>query len=198
MTVLLDAAGAPMLAGDPVLWRAGPRIHEALALAEHDLDARRGSLLVRHGKGGRRREVAMDEWAGSSCDRGWTRGRGCRLGRCLHRGRRDPRTAVIPRNHHDRAHTPPADDVGQRRASALKQTRAAGASPTASARPWRSECRSGTGPDSCWSSAAGAPRTWTRALASDRMRARERGAVSSPGPVDALPDRRAASGESRD
>jgi integrase len=45
-----------------VLWRAGLRIHEALALAEHDLDARRGSLLVRHGKGGRRREVGMDEW----------------------------------------------------------------------------------------------------------------------------------------
>ena len=30
-----------------VLWRAGPRICEALALAEADLDARRGSLLVR-------------------------------------------------------------------------------------------------------------------------------------------------------
>jgi len=28
-----------------VLRRAGLRIHEALALAEHDLDARRGSLL---------------------------------------------------------------------------------------------------------------------------------------------------------
>jgi site-specific recombinase XerD len=46
-----------------VLWRAGLRVHEALALAEHDLDARRGSILVRHGKGGRRREVGMDEWA---------------------------------------------------------------------------------------------------------------------------------------
>jgi site-specific recombinase XerD len=46
-----------------VLWRTGLRIHEALALAEHDLDARRGSLLVRRGKGGRRREVGMDEWA---------------------------------------------------------------------------------------------------------------------------------------
>jgi integrase len=46
-----------------VLWRAGLRIHEALALAEADLDHRRGSLLVRHGKGGRRREVGMDEWA---------------------------------------------------------------------------------------------------------------------------------------
>jgi site-specific recombinase XerD len=45
-----------------VLWRGGLRIHEALALAEHDLDSRRGSLLVRHGKGGRRREVGMDDW----------------------------------------------------------------------------------------------------------------------------------------
>jgi site-specific recombinase XerD len=45
-----------------VLWRAGFRIDEALALREPDLDRRRGSLLVRHGKGGRRREVGMDDW----------------------------------------------------------------------------------------------------------------------------------------
>jgi site-specific recombinase XerD len=45
-----------------VLWRGGLRIHEALALAEHDLDPRRGALLVRYGKGGKRREVGMDEW----------------------------------------------------------------------------------------------------------------------------------------
>ena len=45
-----------------VLWRGGLRIHEALALAERDLDPRRGSLLVRNGKGGKRREVGMDEW----------------------------------------------------------------------------------------------------------------------------------------
>jgi integrase len=45
-----------------VLWRAGLRIQEALGLAEHDLDRRRGSVLVRNGKGGRRREVGMDEW----------------------------------------------------------------------------------------------------------------------------------------
>ena len=32
-----------------VLWRAGLRINEALALAETDLDKRRGSILVRHG-----------------------------------------------------------------------------------------------------------------------------------------------------
>jgi len=46
-----------------VLWRAGLRINEALALTEADLDPRRGSLLVRRGKGGRRREVGMDDWA---------------------------------------------------------------------------------------------------------------------------------------
>src|SRR5690349_15083041 len=46
-----------------VLWRAGLRSHEALALSESDLDRRCGSLLVRRGKGGRRREVGMDEWA---------------------------------------------------------------------------------------------------------------------------------------
>jgi site-specific recombinase XerD len=46
-----------------VLWRAGLRIHEALALSEADLDRRRGSVLVRRGEGGRRREVGMDEWA---------------------------------------------------------------------------------------------------------------------------------------
>jgi site-specific recombinase XerD len=45
-----------------VLWRAGLRIDEALALHESDLNRRRGSLLVRHGKGGRRREVGMDDW----------------------------------------------------------------------------------------------------------------------------------------
>jgi site-specific recombinase XerD len=45
-----------------VLWRAGLHVQEALTLAEHDLDHRRGSILVRRGKGGRRREVGMDEW----------------------------------------------------------------------------------------------------------------------------------------
>jgi integrase len=48
-----------------ILWRAGLRIHEALALVEADLDQRRGAVLVRRGKGGRRREVGMDaydEW----------------------------------------------------------------------------------------------------------------------------------------
>jgi hypothetical protein len=65
-----------------VLWRAGLRICEALALAEADLDPRRGSLLVRRGKGGRRREVGMDDWAGSSSNRGSRPGSSCRSGRC--------------------------------------------------------------------------------------------------------------------
>jgi integrase/recombinase XerD len=46
-----------------VLWRAGLRISEALTLTESDLEIARGSALVRRGKGGRRREVGMDEWA---------------------------------------------------------------------------------------------------------------------------------------
>ncbi len=46
-----------------LLWRAGMRIGQALALAETDLDARRGAVLIRHGKGDKRREVGMDRWA---------------------------------------------------------------------------------------------------------------------------------------
>jgi hypothetical protein len=42
-----------------VLWRAGLRIQEALDLTELDLDARRGSVLVRRGNGGQRREVGL-------------------------------------------------------------------------------------------------------------------------------------------
>ena len=45
-----------------VLWRSGLRVQEALDLTELDLDRCRGSLLVRRGKGGRRREVGMDDW----------------------------------------------------------------------------------------------------------------------------------------
>ena len=46
-----------------VLWRAGLRIGEALALSETDLEPGRGCVVVRSGKGGKRREVGMDEWA---------------------------------------------------------------------------------------------------------------------------------------
>src|SRR5215217_1370707 len=49
-----------------VLWRAGLRIHEALALGEADLDPRRGSLLVRRGKGGAAGKSAWTTGPGSS------------------------------------------------------------------------------------------------------------------------------------
>jgi site-specific recombinase XerD len=51
-----------------LLWRAGLRIGEALALAETDLDRARGAVMVRHGKGGKRREVGMDRWAWQQLD----------------------------------------------------------------------------------------------------------------------------------
>ena len=46
-----------------VIWRAGLRISEAVALTESDLDPSRGAVLVRRGKGGKRREVGMHRWA---------------------------------------------------------------------------------------------------------------------------------------
>jgi site-specific recombinase XerD len=57
-----DAHGRRLRGLIVILWRAGLRIQEALALAESDLDQRRGAVLVRRGKGGRRREVGMDAW----------------------------------------------------------------------------------------------------------------------------------------
>jgi integrase len=51
-----------------LLWRAGLRISEALAVQESDLDRGRGAVLVRRGKGGKRREVGMDRWAWEQLD----------------------------------------------------------------------------------------------------------------------------------
>jgi len=64
------------------LWRADLRINEALALAEGDLDPGRGSLLVRRGKGGRRREVGMDAGPGSNCSHGSSSDASYPSGRC--------------------------------------------------------------------------------------------------------------------
>lgn len=63
-----DAAGVRLRGLIVVLWRAGLRISEALALAESDLDRERGAILVRRGKGGKRREVGMDRWAWQQLD----------------------------------------------------------------------------------------------------------------------------------
>ena len=56
------AEGARARAAIVLPWRSGLRISEALALAESDLDKTRGAILVRRGKGGKRREVGMDRW----------------------------------------------------------------------------------------------------------------------------------------
>jgi integrase len=58
-----DRHGLRLRALIVVLWRGGLRIQEALSLIESDLDPRRGSILVRKGKGNRRREVGLDAWA---------------------------------------------------------------------------------------------------------------------------------------
>jgi site-specific recombinase XerD len=62
------ANGARLRALIVILWRAGLRIGEALDLRETDLDPCRGAVLVRKGKGGRRREVGMDRWAWQQLD----------------------------------------------------------------------------------------------------------------------------------
>ena len=51
-----------------LLWRAGLRVSEALDLAESDLDRQTGGILIRRGKGGKRREVGMDSWAWQQLD----------------------------------------------------------------------------------------------------------------------------------
>jgi site-specific recombinase XerD len=63
-----DPDGLRLAALIVVLWRAGLRISEALALSESDLDPARGAVLVRRGKGGKRREVGMDRWAWEQLD----------------------------------------------------------------------------------------------------------------------------------
>jgi site-specific recombinase XerD len=57
-----DRHGLRIRALIAVLWRGGLRISEALALNETDIDQRRGSLLIRHGKGDKRREAGMDQF----------------------------------------------------------------------------------------------------------------------------------------
>ena len=63
-----DVYGDRLRAIIVVLWRAGLRVGEALALAETDLDPARGAVLVRRGKGGKRREVGLDAWGWRTLD----------------------------------------------------------------------------------------------------------------------------------
>jgi integrase len=83
-----------------LLWPAGLRISEALALQESDLDPIRGAILVRRGKGGKRREVGMDRGRGINLAHGWGFAANSRSGRCcaLSTGR-PPAGAGRPRPH---------------------------------------------------------------------------------------------------
>jgi site-specific recombinase XerD len=64
MTACRDTpAGRRLRALIVLIWRSGLRISEALDLIDQDLDPDEGSVLVRHGKGDKRRVVAMDDWA---------------------------------------------------------------------------------------------------------------------------------------
>jgi len=60
-----------------VLWRAGLRISEALALNETDIDPGRGAVLVRHGKGDKRREAGMDQFGFQQLASRWPDRRHC-------------------------------------------------------------------------------------------------------------------------
>ena len=77
-----DGAHGRRLRGLIVIpWRAGLRTQEALALAEADLDHRRGALLVRRGKGGPRREVGIGRVGqGTSSSHGSGSDSSCRSG----------------------------------------------------------------------------------------------------------------------
>jgi site-specific recombinase XerD len=58
-----------------ILWRAGLRISEALALRPRDLNRDRGSVQVLNGKGGKSRTVGLDPMAFGVIDR-WLDARG--------------------------------------------------------------------------------------------------------------------------
>jgi integrase len=103
-----------------VLWRAGLRIHEALALAEADLDARRGSLLVprqgrpaprgRHGRLGLGTARALARRARRAAGRAGV----------LRRQRRHARTPLGGRHRPHRATT--RRPRGRRTATLLRRT----------------------------------------------------------------------------
>ena len=92
-----------------VMWRTGLRISETLALTESDLDADRGAILVRHGKGDKRGEVGMDQW-GWELLRAWLAYRGA-----------DPRRAAVLL--HRRAHARAAPDDDERASTAAAHSR---------------------------------------------------------------------------
>jgi integrase len=77
-----DRHGLRVRALIAVLWRAGLRISEALALNETDIDERRGSLLIRQAKATNAVRPAWTSSGSSSWPPGWPFACRCRPGRC--------------------------------------------------------------------------------------------------------------------
>ena len=116
-----------------VLWRGGLRVAEALALGERDLDPRRGSLLMRNGKGGRRREIGMDAWAGRSSRPGSPPASSSRPGRC------SASSTARPAGDRGRVPTCASSSAGSppKRVSGVALRRTSCATPTRSSSPAR-------------------------------------------------------------
>jgi len=74
-----------------IMWRAGLRVSEALALYPKDVDLERGQIAVLHGKGDRARVIALDPGACAIVERWMTERRGLEL------GSRSPLFCVISR-----------------------------------------------------------------------------------------------------
>jgi hypothetical protein len=89
----------------------GSRLVAAVELIETDLDDRRASLLVRNGKGGRRREIGMDAW----CDRGWPPAPSGQWARCSASSTAPPAAAPGPAPPCFELHCLPAQAVVRRR-----------------------------------------------------------------------------------
>ncbi len=110
-----------------VLWRAGLRIGEALALQESDLDRTRGAVLVRRGKGGKRREVGMDRWACEQLDPWLNIRAGLPVGAlfCVLRGPTRGRAAPHPAfaSNYATRHGPPGFAAASPRTSSATPTR---------------------------------------------------------------------------
>ena len=130
-----DRHGHRLTALIVVLWRAGLRIHEALSLTETDLDHRRGSILVRHGKNDAGARSAWTPGDGQRSRHGWPTAMSCPSGRCS-----------------ASSTAPPADGRGQPAlhgsscaTSHPSQASAAGSPPTNCATPTRSSsCTKGS------------------------------------------------------
>ena len=103
-----------------IMWRAGLRVQEALALTEGDLDQRRGSLLVGAARAGAVARSAWTPGAGKNSGRGLACGVSCRSVRCCASSttRRAGATGHLPRHEPSCDAPPPRQECG----AALRHT----------------------------------------------------------------------------